>query len=150
MSGYLKAVSTNTDDEEEDNEEYELSIPNKEIDSLYRKIVREWLSGARGLNWYREFLNDLVTGKVAAFELKLQTLIGETVSFHDATKNSQEVFYHGLMLGIVAGLRETHIIRSNQESGDGRYDVAIIPKDIKQLGIIIEFKAPKQTEKKKN
>ena len=148
MSGYLKAVSTNTDDEEEDNEEYELSIPNKEIDSLYRKIVREWLSGARGLNWYREFLNDLVTGKVAAFELKLQTLIGETVSFHDATKNSQEVFYHGLMLGIVAGLRETHIIRSNQESGDGRYDVAIIPKDIKQLGIIIEFKAPKQTEKK--
>ena len=148
MSGYLKAVSTNTDENEEDNEEYELSIPNKEIDSLYRKIVREWLSGARGLNWYREFLNDLVTGKVAAFESKLQTLIGETVSFHDATKNSQEVFYHGLMLGVVAGLRETHIVRSNQESGDGRYDVAIIPKDIKQLGIIIEFKAPKQTKKK--
>jgi flavoprotein len=45
------------------------------------------------------------------------------------------------MLGLVVGLRDTHIINSNKESGQGRYDVVIIPKDNSQLGIILEFKA---------
>jgi len=141
MSGYLKAISVNTDEDNEDSEEYELSIPNKEIDSLYRKIIREWLSGTRGFKWYKVFLNDLVTGKVNAFEEKLQTFIYETLSCHDVTEKTQEAFYHGLMLAFVAGLKETHEIKSNKESGIGFYDVAIIPKNRGALGVVMEFKA---------
>jgi hypothetical protein len=141
MSGYLKAISVNTGEDDEDSEEYELSIPNKEIDSLYRKIIREWLSGARGLKWYKEFLNVLVTGKVTAFEEKLQTFIYETLSCHDVNEKTQEAFYHGLMLAFVAGLKETHEIKSNKESGLGFYDVVIIPKNRGALGIVMEFKA---------
>jgi hypothetical protein len=147
MSGYLKAIPINKDKNNEDNEEYELSIPNKEIDSLYRKIIREWLSGARGLNWYREFLSDLANGRVEAFEEKLQALIIGTLSCHDVTIATQEAFYHGLMLGFVSGLKETHEIKSNKESGKGFYDVAIIPKDVGKLGIVMEFKA---TDKENN
>ena len=150
MSGYLKAISINTGKNNEDNEEYELSIPNKEIDWLYRKIIREWLSGARGLNWYREFLSDLANGKVAAFEEKLQTLIIGTLSCHDVTTTTQEAFYHGLMLGFISGLKETHEIKSNKESGKGFYDVAIIPKDIAKIGIIMEFKATDEENKLDN
>ena len=61
--------------------------------------------------------------------------------FHDVTKKSPEIVYHVLLLGLTAGLKGTHIIRSNKESGLGRYDLEIIPKDPKQLGIIIELKA---------
>ncbi len=138
MSGYLKVVS-----KQPQGNCYlcELAIPNKEIEYFYNSVVENWLSGAKGPDWYREFLEDLSNGRVIEFEAKLQTLIEETLSYHDVTKKSQESFYHGLMLAFVSGLKGTHEIKSNKESGKGRYDVAIIPRDITKLGIIMEFKA---------
>ncbi len=137
MSGYLKVISSNFT-------EYgnlcELAIPNKEVEFLYKQIFIEWLSGSRGIIWYQELLVALTTGQVAVFELNLQNIIAEMVSYHDTSKTTQEIFYQGLMLGILAGLKDTHEIRSNRESGDGRYDLLIIPKDPKQLGIVMEFK----------
>ena len=62
-------------------------------------------------------------------------------SYHDTNKSTQEIFYQGLMLGILAGLKDSHEVRSNRESGKGRYDLIIIPKNPKELGIIMEFKA---------
>ena len=138
MSGYLKAASKH---KTENGDEWELSIPNKEIESLYRRIVREWLSGARGLDWYKAFLDDLANGRAAEFEEKLQTLIEDTLSCHDVTKTSQEAFYHGLMLAFVSGLKETHEVKSNKESGKGFYDLVLIPKSVTKLGIVMEFKA---------
>lgn len=86
-------------------------------------------------------ITDLKEGRVAQFEEKLQTLVEKTLSYHDVSKKSQESFYHGLMLAFVTGLKKTHIISSNKESGVGRYDVALIPLDPSKLGIIMEFKA---------
>jgi hypothetical protein len=139
MAGYLKHISVEYD--ELGHKLCELKLPNREVENFYGSTVAQWLAINQDLGWYREFLADLTTGRVAAFEEKLQTLIEESLSFHDVTKKSQEAFYHGLMLGLVVGLRDPHIINSNKESGQGRYDVAIIPKDNSQLGIILEFKA---------
>ncbi len=139
MTGYLKAIKVhiNTDGDEE----CELAIPNKEVESLYKRIIREWLSGSRGIIWYQEFLAALTSGRVEEFELKLQNTIEEMASYHDTGKTTQEIFYQGLMLGILAGLKDHYEIRSNRESGKGRYDLLIIPKNPKELGIIMEFKA---------
>ena len=62
-------------------------------------------------------------------------------SFKDVSRDNQEKFYHGFMLGLTASLIETHEIDSNKESGLGIYDIAIAPKDKTQNGVILEFKA---------
>jgi len=86
------------------------------------------------------FHHRLLTGNVEAFEDKLQQVLLQTLSSWDVATNRYEAFYHGFVLGLIAGVPVTHEVRSNKESGRGRYDVVIIPKDPKQLGIILEFK----------
>ena len=144
MSGYLKYTSYQDEDR---GCLCELKLPNQEVENFYVSVVQEWITADRGFNWYIEFINDLAEGKVIEFEEKLQTLVEETLSFHDVTKKSQESFYHGLMLAFISGLKQTHMISSNKESGSGRYDVAIIPKDSNKLGIIMEFKAVSNDQK---
>jgi hypothetical protein len=140
MSGYLKYTSCNSR-----GRRYwcELKIPNNEVEDFYTSVVEDWLVADRGLAWYQAFLNSLTNGMVMEFEEKLQTWIEETLSFHDVTKKFQENVYHALLLGLTAGLKGTHFVTSNRESGEGRYDVLIIPKDVNKLGIIMEFKAVK-------
>ncbi|MGI9214203.1 MAG: AAA family ATPase, partial [Gammaproteobacteria bacterium] len=138
MAGYLKYVSY---EDHGRRSLCELGLPNNEVEDYYTSVVEEWITGDRGFNWYIDFINDLKDCKVVEFEQKLQTLIEETLSFHDVTKKSQESFYHGLMLAFITGLKKTHFISSNKESGSGRYDIAIIPKDNNKLVILIELKA---------
>jgi PD-(D/E)XK nuclease superfamily/Predicted AAA-ATPase len=138
MSGYLKYTSY----QDEDMGCFcELKLPNNEVENFYIGTIKEWLTGDRGFNWYAEFLGDLREGRVVEFEEKLQTLVEETLSYHDVSKKSQESFYHGMMLAFVSGLKTTHTVSSNKESGKGRYDIALIPIDPAKLGIIMEFKA---------
>jgi len=113
---------------------------NLEVKGLYRKIIEQWLSGQNDSMWYMHFITDLLTGNVEAFEDKLQQVLLQTLSSWDVATNRYEAFYHGFVLGLIAGVPVTHEVRSNKESGRGRYDVVIIPKDPKQLGIILEFK----------
>jgi hypothetical protein len=138
MSGYLKVLSSNFT---EYGNVCELAIPNKEVEFLYKQIFREWLSGNRGIIWYQELLAALTTGRVEEFEINLQNAIEDMASYHDTNKTTQEIFYQGLMLGILSGLKDNYEIKSNRESGKGRYDLIIIPKDYNKLGIIMEFKA---------
>ena len=144
MSGYLKYVSYQDEDRVC---LCELKLPNQEVENFYTAVVKEWLSADRGFTWYSEFLADLREGRIAEFAEKLQTLVEETLSYHDVSKKSQESFYHGMMLGFVSGLKATHTVSSNKESGKGRYDVALIPNDSNKLGIIMEFKAVKNEDK---
>ena len=119
----------------------QLRLPNKEVEGFYTTTVKDWISGKQSAQWYFEFLSDLAEGRVVAFEEKLQTLVTQTFSYHDVSTRYQESFYQGLMLAFVSGLKDTHVIKSNKESGMGRYDIALIPKDTSKLGIIIELKA---------
>jgi hypothetical protein len=63
--------------------------------------------------------------------------IDKSVSFYDA---GAEGFYHGLMLGLIALMDNQYKIKSNRESGDGRFDVSLIPREKRYPGIILELK----------
>ena len=67
----------------------------------------------------------------------------ESTSYFDASGQAPEKFYHGFVLGLLVSLSSTHRVHSNKESGFGRYDVLLIPKDKAKLGIILEFKVAK-------
>ena len=74
------------------------------------------------------------------FILRLEDCLLKVFSVFDTAEQHPEKFYHGFVLGLVVSLQETHRVQSNRESGFGRYDVMLIPKDKTQLGIVIEFK----------
>ena len=61
-------------------------------------------------------------------------------SYFDVTGRDPEKVYHAFVLGMLVSLSKTHEVVSNRESGIGRYDVSLIPKDIKKCGVIFEFK----------
>ncbi len=144
MSGYLKPLSIN---QTYQGAYAKLAIPNKEVGNLYRQIVEQWLSNGHGLEWYNEFIESLLTGNVELFKDHLEKVITQITSYHDFAKEP-EAFYQGLMLGFTVSLSEseTYQIKSNRESGLGRFDIILIPKDINRLGIIIELKVKEENE----
>lgn len=143
MAGYLKVVSQEYADQ---GLRCQLAIPNVEVRRIYRQMIEKWLSKDHGIKWYNSFLQELLQGKVAEFTEKLRRIFIQVVSVHDNGKNP-EAFYHGLLLGFTASLDpQLYKLKSNRESGHGRYDIAIIPKDPTQLGIIIECKLADREE----
>lgn len=136
FSGYLTLAS-----EGDPNEPKELRIPNKEILELFKRIAEDWLKEySDNTENLSDMLQSLVMGNVPMFAKLFQTLIINVMSFHDTAQDSSENVYHAFVLGLLVALEKTHEVKSNRESGYGRYDVCIIPKDQTQLGIVIEFK----------
>ena len=118
---------------------YLLRIPNEEIKRVYRFEILNTL--AQGINneIFERLSNSLFGGKVKEFEGQLQQLLVQFVSSYDT--GGHESFYHGFMLGMTAlFLDKEYIVESNHESGYGRFDVAIFPKDTTKAGVIMEFK----------
>jgi len=117
----------------------EISIPNKEIAAVYKsEIISHFLqTGAIT----RTTANKIAESLYANDYKKLQSAIGEyldkSISFFDG---GAEVFYHGLMLGLIALMDTQYKIKSNRESGDGRFDVCLIPREKRYPGIILELK----------
>jgi hypothetical protein len=72
------------------------------------------------------------------------------MSFQDVVEEEPEMVYHSFILGLLVTLEETHEVKSNRESGYGRYDVCIIPKDRSKLGIVMEFKKVKKEKELKS
>jgi len=142
MSGYLTPTHC---EQQWDGAICQLRVPNQEVNNLYRTIVGLWLANGHGLMWYNQFTHALVSGDIAVFQSHLQDVLLQIVSYHDFAKEP-EAFFHGLLLGFIASLQETHEIKSNRESGFGRYDILLMPKDNTQLGIIIELKVKSSTE----
>ena len=124
----------------------ELKIPNKEIQDLFKFSINEWMRMSLPSQGLQELLNSLTTGNVKVFTELLQKIIIKSMSFHDTLQNEPEMVYHCFVLGLLVALEKTHEVRSNRESGYGRYDVCVIPKDRSKLGIVIEFKKV-ETEK---
>jgi hypothetical protein len=143
MSGYLTPVSC---EEQWLGVHCQLRVPNQEVNNLYRQIIGMWLSDGYGLDWYHQFMQSLILGNIAEFESHLVKVIEQVVGIHDLAKEP-EAFFHGLLLGFIAGLQDSHEIKSNRESGLGRYDIMLIPKDPTKFGIIIELEAKGLKEK---
>lgn len=137
-AGYLKASSSRIIDKKT---VYALEIPNFEVEVLYCNMIEQWLAGTQDIMWFNQFLEYLLNGEIEKFTKYLKEVMLQIVSVHDVAKEP-EAFYHGLMLGFVASLdKARYEIKSNKESGYGRYDIALIPKDITKKAIILELKS---------
>ena len=117
----------------------EVSIPNKEIAAVYKSEILFHLMQIGAIT--RTTANKIAESLFACNYTKLQKAIAEyldkSVSFYDG---GTEGFYHGLVLGLIALMDNQYIIKSNRESGDGRYDITMFPREKKHPGIIMEFK----------
>uniref|UniRef100_UPI003F8479D2 PD-(D/E)XK nuclease domain-containing protein n=1 Tax=unclassified Cysteiniphilum TaxID=2610889 RepID=UPI003F8479D2 len=119
-------------------------LPNIEIVHLLNYYFKFWLNTRLGVQ-YQSFLDNLVNGRVEQFSEQLNTYLIEALSVRD-TGYTAEKFYHGLVLGLIASLRATHIVHSNRESGDGFADVLLYPLATNKnntLGLVMEFKHAK-------
>jgi hypothetical protein len=119
-----------------------LSIPNEEVFEVYRTTFRSWMDqGLRAEGGGVDALLDaLLTGDARRLEGELQRLATYMISSHDTGGRDPERFYHGLMLGLLAGLEPDYEVRSNRESGEGRPDVWVKPRTAGQPGVVLELK----------
>ena len=140
--GYLKAVEKKLI-----NGKFhcKLEIPNLEVKFLYEEIIMNWFSGASSRNM-KLMLESLTTGDIDIFEEMFSEYLSKSLSYFDVGGKEPEKFYHAFVLGLLISLNENYEIKSNRESGYGRYDIMIIPKDKNNLGIIIEFKKVRKNE----
>ncbi len=148
-SGYLKAISY-----EPSGAKLKCSLlpPNYEVSLIYSEMVKEWISERIGYDQYDYFIGALLKGNMDDFAEMLKKYLVETISVFDVSGKNSEKFYHGLVLGLISSTMETHTIKSNRESGYGRYDVMIIPKDLtnaQAVSLILEFKVAKEGEELK-
>ncbi len=125
----------------DDDETYiSLVIPNKEVRLYYRNTITSWIQETLDLSTYQNMLKSLISGDIKDFKRLFERTVLYSLSFHDVSGKEQEKFYHMFVLGMLVSLQDSHQVLSNRESGSGRYDVMVIPRNIEKIGIIIEFK----------
>ena len=134
FSGYL------TINKKIDKKLYSLRLPNREIKELFKD---EFIDISFGESQFIKTMESLKRNKLENFEKNLQKILLNSTSYQD-TKN--EDFYHGLILGMTLYLDSQYYVTSNKESGLGRYDVTIEPKNKNNKGYILEFKVTKNEE----
>ena len=138
FSGYL------TVEEKIDQDNYVLRLPNKEVRTLYRKTFFERYFGRGSKLLY--LMEALTENRIDEYEERLQEILLTSVSYND-TKKGNEAFYHGLIMGMGLYLEGEYITKSNIESGLGRYDFVIEPKNKAKRAYIMEFKSTDNIEK---
>lgn len=138
VTGYLKVLKK----ELQDDGSYlcEVSIPNKEIFAVYKNEILSHLLqiGAIKRTTANKIAESIYANDLREMQDAITEYIDKTISFYDS---GTEGFYHGLLLGLVSLTDTQYKIRSNRESGDGRYDISLIPRNKKYSGIIIELKS---------
>ena len=128
---------------------YRLSIPNYEVQYIYETRVLEWVANKLNIDpgGYYTFMSLLAAGKVVAFKERLQELLHRSTSFYQTGAKSAELFYSGFMLGLLSTLSSTYVLESERESGLGRPDAVLIPKQGKgDQALIIEYKVSQEVE----
>ena len=143
-TGYLKVVETIDIIEGI----YKVKLPNYEIKFLFQQIVDEWFRNKVIGNDLKSILKDLVELNISEFEKKFRVLVREMFSYMDVGENTAENFYHAFVLGMLVGLKDNYIVNSNRESGVGRYDIMLEPKDKNGNSFIMEFKVLDDMEEK--
>ena len=138
FSGYL------TIEEKIDQKNYILRLPNKEVKELFKDSFLEKYFG-RG-NKLSDLMEALTENRIEDYEENLKEILLTSASYND-TKKGNEAFYHGLIMGMGLYLEGEYITKSNIESGLGRYDFLIEPKNKSKRAFIIEFKSTDSVEK---
>ena len=138
FSGYL------TVEEKIDHNNYVLRLPNKEVKELFKDTFLEKYFGRGSKLLY--LMEALTENRIDEYEERLQEILLTSVSYND-TKKGNEAFYHGLIMGMGLYLEGDYITKSNIESGLGRYDFVIEPKNKTKRAYIMEFKSTDSIEK---
>ena len=137
FSGYLTIDEKIGEDYEN---VYTLRLPNREVKEFFKQ---KFIDINFGESLFRNTMESLKKNKIEDFEKYLQNILLRSTSFNDI-KN--EDFYHGLILGMSLFLDKDYYVNSNKESGLGRYDIIIEPKNKNSRGFILEFKVAKEEE----
>ena len=135
-TGYMKPVRT-------EDEIYTLQLTNYEVSRMFEDMVRRWFESAD--TSYNDFVKALLMNDVEWMNVFMNRIALQTFSYFDTGSGvfgaEPERFYHGFVLGLMVDLKDRYIITSNRESGFGRYDVTLEPRDpAGSNAIIIEFK----------
>ncbi len=143
-SGYLKVVSAMSAleaQEQKSRRMYTLTLTNLEVRQMFEDMVQRWFEQAGGLS---EFVRAMVNGDVKGMTRYLNDIMLTSMSSFDGGKNAStktpENFYHGLVLGLLAGNSTGFLVQSNRESGYGRYDVMMLPLKQELPAVVMEFK----------
>jgi len=140
MSGYLKVGPGRKVDSY--TLEHDLAVPNMEVMHFYRHSLWQWTLRTLSASppRLRAMLSGLMNGDMERFAENLKSIALECFSVHDVTEKTAELFYHAFFLGLFLQLDQHYEIASNREAGLGRYDIALIPKETGQPGIVLELK----------
>ncbi|MCI9176740.1 MAG: AAA family ATPase [Lachnospiraceae bacterium] len=142
-TGYLKALNT-ASEEGEDDVWYTLALTNFEVQRMFRRMIKGWFRGS-AQTASDEFIKALMDDNVQMMNLFMNKVALHTFSYFDSGnkpsgETEPERFYHGFVLGMMVNLADVYHIRSNRESGYGRYDVMLEPFDKSGKAFIFEFK----------
>ena len=141
-SGYLKVLSCEEKKAGGDRASYELSLTNEEVKDMFYSMVHGWFDEPDGN--YNDFVEALLLGDLDAMNDYMnyvsEQMFGSFDTGRQPSRLQPERFYHGFVLGLMVDLCDRYIITSNRESGFGRYDVTIEPKDKTLDAMILEFK----------
>ena len=121
---------------------YTLALTNREVHIMFRDMFSDWFKAGGGLT---PFAQAILQGDVRGMKYCLEDVMLQCMSSFDGgnrpSARKPENFYHGLVLGLLTNEKmKNYLVRSNRESGFGRYDVVLEPKDIREPAAILEFK----------
>ena len=141
-SGYLKAVEVEYRGLLRE-KWYHLQITNLETMGMFMMMFRGWFDVSNSV--YNRFVKALLNGNVREMnaymnEVALATFSNFDSGTHSSSKSQPERFFHGFVLGLLVELRDRYQVKSNRESGYGRYDVMLIPRNAAEDAMILEFK----------
>ena len=134
FTGYFKKISERMDENTQENF-VELAIPNLEVKYIFRTKILKWFNEQIKLYDMTKMFNAIVNKEPELFEVELNNLLLDTISFNDAYEN----FYHGFLAGVLSNMKG-YIVKSNREGGTGRSDLFIKSVSRRGIAIVIEFK----------
>ena len=144
-SGYLKVLSFESYGDIPDGAQpkYQLALTNLEVKTMFQNMIHDWFSVVE--EDYSDFVQALLCGDKKVMNVYMNRVALSTFSYFDTGNRPSgaepERFYHGFVLGLLVDLRDRYILTSNRESGYGRYDIMLEPKDTqKDDAFILEFK----------
>ena len=137
FSGYLKAFAPEIINHKA---YHSLLIPNREVQQIFDDVILLWLNESYENRKLQLMLQVLLDNDIATFEEILSDFVLTTLSYFDTQKQDVERVYQAFILGMLLNLAPEYEINSNKESGFGRYDMSVIPKDTSKRAIIMELK----------
>ncbi len=147
-SGYLRVVHHEFNMEHGEME-FDLKLTNREVHVMFKGMIGNWFEGCRRFS--NAFLQSLMADDIKGMNIYMDKVALQTFSCFDTGKGSSgeesERFYHGFVLGLMVQLADKYVITSNRESGFGRYDVMLEPRQPGNNAIVMEFKVQDEDEK---